>query len=244
MYYLAIFIPAAMDSAAKFVYNSSRKEPTNMINTVLFDFDGTIMDTNDVIIQSWQTTFRALEGREEDVDTLLRTFGEPLEKTMRDFFPSHPLEQALEIYRGYQRDNFLSDIHLFPGIRELLEELSGRQIRMALVTSRLKSTTMQALDAFDLRKYFRFVVTADDVTRHKPDPQSIEIALDHLGSKPEDTIMVGDSPFDIHCARNAGVKPVLVSWSVTLAKQLQEGLPPEQTPDAIIDDPMQLLQLM
>lgn len=215
-----------------------------MIDTVLFDFDGTIMDTNDVIIQSWQTTFRQLKGREEDVNVILKTFGEPLVRTMQNFFPDHPLEEALEIYRGYQRDNFLKDIRLFPGIPELLDELMQRQVRLALVTSRLKHTTDQALDAFDLRKYFSCVVTADDVTKHKPDPQCIEIALRHLGSDPKTSIMVGDSPFDIQCARNAGVMPVLVSWTVTLAQQLEEGLKPEQTPAAIIDEPSQLLQLL
>lgn len=215
-----------------------------MNDTVLFDFDGTIMDTNEVIIQSWQETFRTLAGREEDRDVLLKTFGEPLEYTMRNFFPEVPVEKGLEIYRGYQRDNFLNDIQLFPGIRDLLDELSARQIKMALVTSRLKHTTMQAIDKFDMEKYFGYVVTADDVTRHKPDPQSALIALDKIGSRPDQTIMIGDTLFDILCARNAGCTSVLVSWSLSLADKLRTGFAPEEEPDRIIDDPAQILQML
>lgn len=215
-----------------------------MIDTVLFDFDGTIMDTNEVIIQSWQETFRRLEGRETDRETLLKTFGEPLEGTMRDFFPNVPLEEGLEIYRGYQRDNYLPNIRLFPGIRELLDELMQRQVKMALVTSRLRHTTDQALEAFDLGKYFGYVVTADDVTRHKPDPQSVEIALEKIGSAPEHAIQIGDTKHDIQCAHNAGVPAVLVSWSQALAKELKEGFPAEYTPDVIIDRPDQILELL
>ena len=215
-----------------------------MIDTILFDFDGTIMDTNQVIIDSWQETFRKLENREEDLDVILATFGEPLEGTMRGFFPDIPLEESLPIYRDYQRDNFLSSIHLFPGIRELLDELLQRQVKLALVTSRLKFTTDQALEKYDLGKYFGYVVTADDVTRHKPDPQSIEIALEKIGSVPERSVMIGDSKYDIMCAHNAGVRSVLVAWSMTLAKELKHGFPPEYTPDRIIEDPRQVLELI
>lgn len=215
-----------------------------MINTVLIDFDGTIMDTNQVIIDSWQETFRRLEGREAELDVILDTFGEPLEGTMRDFFPDKPLEEGLEIYRSYQRTNYLSSIHLFPGIRELLDELMQRQVNMALVTSRLKFTTDQALDSFDLRKYFGYVVTADDVTRHKPDPQCIEVALEKIGASAEDAIMIGDTKHDVQCAHNAGMPSVIVSWSMALAKELREGFPPEYTPDVIIRDPQQVLDLL
>ena len=163
---------------------------------------------------------------------------------MRDFFPNVPLEEGLEIYRGYQRDNYLPNIHLFPGIRELLDELMQRQVKMALVTSRLRRTTNQALEAFDLGKYFEYVVTADDVTRHKPDPQSVEIALEKIGGKAEHAIQIGDTKHDIQCAHNAGVPAVVVSWSQALAKELRDGFPPEYTPDVIIDRPSQILDLL
>ena len=70
------------------------------IDTVLFDFDGTIMDTNNVILMSWQHTFRTLENREEDESKLTATFGEPLEYTLERFFPDVPVEESIEVYRS------------------------------------------------------------------------------------------------------------------------------------------------
>ncbi len=239
-----------------------------MIDTVLFDFDGTIMDTNEIIIDSWQATFRELSGKEADRDVLLKTFGEPLEATMLGFFPNVPLEESLEIYRDYQRKYFIPSIRLFPCVRELLDALSQKKIKMALVTSRLKFTTDQALEHFDIGKYFQYVITADEVNRHKPDPLCANLALEALGAQPEQTIMLGDSPLDMMCARNAGVSPVLVSWSMTMADRIKvlsdsmlpgesfpviaektsgivlPGFAPEETPDVVIDDPMQILELL
>ena len=98
----------------------------NKIDTVLFDFDGTVMDTNNVILMSWQHTFRTLRGREEDREVIVKTFGEPLELTMKKFFPEVPAEEALEVYRSFHRDNFGELINLFPGMRELLAEVKRR----------------------------------------------------------------------------------------------------------------------
>ena len=213
-------------------------------DTILFDFDGTVMDTNDVIIQSWQHTYRTLRGEEGDLDQILATFGETLEYTMMNLFPEAPLDEAIAIYRRYQRDNFLSDIKMVPGMRELLDELLDRGYVMAMVTSRLRYTTDQALEEFDLGKYFRYVVTADDVTRAKPDPQCVEMALEKLGSSPEKTIMTGDTIHDILCARNAGVESVLVGWSLTLGERAMVDFAPEEAPDHIISEPAELLKIL
>ena len=217
---------------------------TKATDTLLFDFDGTLMDTNDVIIQSWQHTFKTFRGEEGDLDLILGTFGETLEYTMKNLFPEVPLEESLPVYRGYQRENFLSDIRLVPGIRELLDELQERGCTMGLVTSRLRFTTDQALEAFDLGKYFRHVVTADDVTRAKPDPQCVEMMLEVLDSSPERTIMTGDTIHDIQCAKNAGIESVLVDWSITLGGMKKSDFPETDAPDHIITEPGQLLDLI
>lgn len=214
------------------------------IDTILFDFDGTVMDTNDIIIQSWQHTYRTLRGEEHDEAEIVRTFGEPLRYSMEVQFPEVPPEESIEIYRNYQKENFLSGIHLFPGTRELLDELKAQGYRMGLVTSRLRPTTYQALEHFDLEKYFGYVVTADDVTKHKPHPQSIEIALEKLGSEPGRSVMLGDTLFDILCARNAGSVPILVSWSVNLGGKEIEDFAPEEAPAYILKRPAELLDLL
>ena len=213
------------------------------IDTILFDFDGTIMDTNDVIIQSWQHTFRRLTGRDGDVAKILATFGEPLEISIRNFFPEVPVEESIAIYRGYQHDNFLNLISLFPGMEELVKEVKSRGYRSGLVTSRLKHTTMQGIEKFGLAPYFDDIVTAEDTTRHKPDPEPILIMLDKLGAKPQNAIMLGDTLFDIRCAKNAGVRSVLVSWSLALQDIAAADLGSD-APDHVINQPEELFALL
>lgn len=185
-------------------------------DTVLFDFDGTVMDTNNVILMSWQHTFQTLENRREDERRLFKTFGEPLETTMKKFFPHVPVEESIEIYRSFHRDNFGELINLFPGMKELLAEVKIRGYKTGLVTSRLEQTTLQGLEKYCIKDYFDVLVTADDTKKHKPDPEPINIALERLDSSPKNSIMVGDTMYDILCAKNAGVDVALVAWSAAL----------------------------
>lgn len=215
----------------------------NKIDTVLFDFDGTVMDTNNVILMSWQHTFRTLRGREEDREVIVKTFGEPLELTMKKFFPEVPAEEALEVYRSFHRDNFGELINLFPGMRELLAEVKRRGYKTGLVTSRLYNTTMQGLEKYEIKDMFDAVLTADDTDKHKPDPAPINITLEKLGSSPETSIMLGDTLFDLLCAKNAGVRSVLVSWSLALHGMTKEDLG-KAAPDYIIQKPEELLEII
>jgi pyrophosphatase PpaX len=193
------------------------------VNTVLFDFDGTVMDTNQVIINSWQHTFRTLTGAERPVGDIVETFGEILQDTMAKFFPDVPAEEAVEIYRSYHKDNFGPMISVFPGIRDLLEELKKRGYTLAIVTSRLPETTIEGLEKYSLSGYFDQIVTCDDCRKFKPDPEPVLIALEKLGKKPEEALMVGDSRNDILSARRAGVKSVLVGWAVAVSEREREG---------------------
>ena len=187
-----------------------------MINTILFDYDGTLMDTNEVVLQSWQHTFRTLRGHEEDPEKIYKTFGEPLVMTLQNTFPEVPVEKSLDVYRTFQREVFTDFVEVFPGMLELLGELKARGYKMGLVTSRTKDTTWAGLEHYDMAKYFDVVITAGDTDKHKPDPAPILITLERIGSAPEEAIMVGDTMFDLLCARNAGVKSVMVDWSITM----------------------------
>lgn len=210
-------------------------------DTVLFDFDGTIMDTNNVIIMSWQHTFRTLENREEKVDNIVKTFGEPLGITMERFFPNVPLEESLEVYRSFQRDHFKEFITMFPGMKELLVHVKGEGYKTGLVTSRLFKTTLEGLEKYGIKDCFDCIVTADETTKHKPDPEPVNIALNKLDSEAEKSIMLGDTMFDIMCARNAGVKSVLVSWSLALKDKEDYG---DDGPDYIINEAQELLDIL
>ena len=202
------------------------------INTVLFDFDGTVMDTNGVIIDSWQHTFRTIEGKERPVEEIIRTLGEPLDVTMARLYPRMDVSEAVSIYRSYHHDNFGERIKLFPGMKDLIASLKEKGYKLGLVTSRLTASTMQGLEKYDIKEYFDAVVTCSDTEKHKPDPEPLNIALEKLGSKPEESIMLGDTMLDILCARNAGVISVLVGWSLAVPESGRTG---ENAPDHIIE---------
>lgn len=212
-----------------------------MIDTILFDFDGTLMDTTDVIVGSWQHTFTALTGREGDLDKIYKTFGEILRDSMEKMFPDTDPDKAVEIYRSYHRNNFGERIKVFPGMKELLIELKQRGIKTAVVTSRAGKTTVEGLENYGLSGYFDALVTCDDTDKHKPDPEPVNIALGKLNSKPENALMIGDTKYDMLCAQNAGVKSVLVGWQLALTQDEINGT---HAPDYIIEKAEEILDLI
>ena len=201
------------------------------INTVIFDFDGTLADTNDLIIKSWQAVYMARHGKEGDHDHILSTFGEPLYHTMGKTFPEFDIEESVDIYRSFQKDIFKDTIKPFPGMVELIKELKEKGYKTGIVTSRLRASTYEGLQCFGVEEYIDEIVTVEDCDKHKPDPEPALMCLERLGSTPEESVMIGDSQFDIGCANNAGMTSVMVSWSRAV-----DGQDAIYIPDYIIEE--------
>ncbi|MBR4020459.1 MAG: HAD-IA family hydrolase, partial [Firmicutes bacterium] len=166
---------------------------------------------------------------------------EPLGVSMQKFFPEVPVEEAIEIYRSHQKDIFEEMIEPFPGMVELIKGLKARGYKVAITTSRLGNSTMVGLRKFGLDDVFDVIVTANDTTKHKPDPEPVLITLEKLGAKPEEALMIGDSMFDIKCAHNAGVKAVLVGWAEAVT---EEDLNGPDRPDYFIETAEDLFDLV
>lgn len=212
-----------------------------MINTVLFDFDGTLVNTNDVIIASWQHTYKHYRGQEESIDKITACFGEPLLITMEREFPGVDPEESAEVYRTFQQQNAHLLVKIFPGIVDLLKALKEGGYRMGIVTSRTRESALRYMDMFGITEYFEAMVTCDDTTVHKPNPEPILLGLEKMGITKDEAIMVGDSPFDIKCANNAGVKSVMVDWRITCDNS---ALITDAVWDYSIKEPMDLMKVL
>ena len=209
------------------------------VDAVLFDFDGTLMDTTDIIIGSWQTVYREVTGKEGDVAEILGTFGEILRDSLANRFPERDTDELVDIYKSWQLDRFEKEVKLFPGTKQMLQQLAADGYKLAIVTSRIKETSLKALRMFGIDDLFDSVITANDCTKHKPDPEPVELALAELGVPAERAVMVGDTVHDMGCARNAGVRYVMVGWSSTVPGGKPEG----EQPDAVIEEAGDLTEI-
>lgn len=209
-----------------------------MISTALFDLDGTLLDTNELIIQSFLHT---LEGRTAEPYTrekIVPHMGQPLVDQLRFFSGQENVEELVQIYRKYNFSRHDELVTAFPYVKETLARMHQSGIKIGIVTVKSRQTTEMGLRLCGLTSYIDHVVTVEDVTHPKPDPEGIHLALRELGGVKEEAVMVGDSQYDIQAGKRAGVTTVGVSWSLKGRACLER-----EKPDYIIDDMRELLSI-
>ena len=204
-----------------------------MLAAALFDFDGTLVDTTEMIHQGMRHATAEVLGRDDiPRETLLANVGQPLPRQMEsiDTENAGPL---LEAYRRHHEENHDVLIREFPGIEKSLSRLRSAGIEVAVVTSKRRASVEMALKRFpDLRNVVDRFVTLEDTTEHKPHPEPLLRGLELLGGVPKEAAAyVGDSPFDVEAARAAGLTSVAVSWGAFPEERLREAEPDYLVPD-------------
>ena len=170
---------------------------------VLFDFDGTLMDSEPAIISSYYHVFEIYATPEEFTDDRkTEVLGPPLEVEMRKFFPDADVYEVMEEYRQYQEQHLRELMKPMNGAVELLKWLKEEGYPTGIVTSRLRKSLELILKVFELEQYFEVLVCQDDHQKPKPAPDGILYAMKQLGCT--DSIYVGDSISDLLAGRNAG----------------------------------------
>lgn len=186
---------------------------TQHVHAVLFDLDGTLIDTNELIIQTFQTVLDERFPGKYCRETILPFLGPPLYETFQQVDPTQ-VDDLIDAYRKWNMENHDSMVQAFPGVVETLENLHARGIKLAIVSTKRNEMIERALNLMNVRQYFTAVIGLDDVKNAKPDPEPVQLALSKLEVKPEHALMVGDNFHDIVAARAAGVDSVAVAWSI------------------------------
>ena len=203
-----------------------------MLRAVLFDFDGTLVDTTDLIYQSMRHASGEVLGREISREVLMANVGQPLPRQMELLSAEHA-EALLDSYRLHNEENHDALIKEFPGVEKALGRLHAAGVGVAVVTSKRRFSVEMALKSFPgLGEVVDQWVTMEDTEQHKPRPEPILKGLELLGDIPrEEAAYVGDSPFDVAAARAAGVASVAVSWGAFTEEALRAAEPDHLAPD-------------
>lgn len=208
-------------------------------STVLFDLDGTLIDSTELIMSSFRHTMRTHLGTIPSEAEWREGFGTPLRPQLARFArDAAEVDAMVETYRVYQRAHHDRLVTVFPGVPHVMAWLRERQVHLGIVTSKNRAGTLHGLRHCGLAEYFEVVVTADDVTRHKPDPAPVIEALVRLDRSPGGAVFIGDSPFDCRAGRAAGVSTAVALWGPFARAALEA-----HQPDHWLERPEQILEL-
>ena len=202
------------------------------MKAALFDFDGTLVDTTDLIYQSMRHAAGEVLGREVAREVLMANVGQPLPRQMELLSAEHA-EALLNSYRLHNEENHDALIKEFPGVEEALARLRWAGVQVAVVTSKRRFSVDMALKNFPgLGEVVDQWVTMEDTNEHKPRPEPLHKGLELLGNVPrEEATYVGDSPFDVAAAKAARVKSIAVSWGAFSEEALRAAGPDHLVPD-------------
>lgn len=210
------------------------------IRAVLYDFDGTLADSTELIMRCYRHTMTEHLGECPPDAEWLAGFGTPLETQIARFARSPAEKEAmLESYRGFQNLHHDTLVRPFPGAAETVAELARRGIALAIVTSKRRRMTLQGMGLCGITEHFEVIITPDEVENPKPHPEPVLAALERLGVRPDQALFVGDSPHDMASGRAAGTRTAAALWGpFPRAALLAEH------PDALLDRPADVLALI
>ena len=210
------------------------------IDTVLFDLDGALADSVELILAAYRHTMQSCLGSVPADELWLAGLGTPLARQLEDFARDAEQHEEMRVtFRDYSNLHHDSMVRAYDGVAALLGELQERGMKLALVTSKHRVSSLRAFRVVGLEGIFEVLVCADDVERHKPDPLPVTRALAQLGSDGRRTIFVGDSPHDMVSGRAAGVRTAAACWGPFSTAQLQPT-----APDYWLQRPEDLLELL
>ena len=178
---------------------------------VLFDLDGTVVDSGGIILASMRHATESVLARSYSEEELMANVGGPgLEAQMEAFAPDR-VEDLVRVYRAHN-EPLHAELETFPGIESALGTLRGEGRLLGLVTAKRRSTVDLAFARLPIAHFFDTVVGGDETELHKPHPAPLLLGLERLEATPDQAAYVGDSPYDMQAARAGGLRAIGVTW--------------------------------
>jgi pyrophosphatase PpaX len=205
--------------------------------TVLFDLDGTLVDSGAMILASFRHATKTVLRREIPDHELLAAVGGPGLREQMEAIDAHRVEELIEVYSAHNA-HLHDELQPCAGILDALPALHAEGRRLGVVTAKRRATLALAFEVLpELPRYFDVTVGAEDTERHKPHPDPVLCALERLDADPAGAVYVGDSPFDVQAAKAAGVAAIAVTWGRIHSRERLE----REDPDAVVETVGELL---
>jgi pyrophosphatase PpaX len=210
----------------------------NNITTILFDLDGTLIDTNELIISTYLHTLEKYYPGKYTREDVLPFLGPTLHEVFEGMDPDRVEEMILE-YRTFNIANHDAMVKEFTGVIETLQVLKEKGYKLGIVTTKKHDVALKGVNLMKLEAFFDVVIAYDHVKKVKPDPEPIYLALEKLQAVPEEALMVGDNYHDVLAGKNAGTKTAGVAWTIKGREYLAK-----YEPDYMLENMIDLLTIL
>ncbi|WP_336637128.1 pyrophosphatase PpaX [Lysinibacillus fusiformis] len=194
------------------------------VKALLFDFDGTLLNTNELIIQTFMHVLNERFPGQFSPKDCLKFIGPSLKQTFNDIAPGEE-EALIAKYRAWNLEHHDELVSQYPDVVSTLEQLKAQGILLAIVSTKRNDTIDRGLSILGATHLFDVRIGTDNVKNVKPDPEPVLLALERLGVDKDDAIMIGDNSHDIEAGHRAGVRAAGVAWAIKGEAYLQQYQP-------------------
>ena len=209
---------------------------------IIFDFDGTLADTRQQIVETMQQTIQTLGLASRTNEQCASMIGLPLKQAFIDLIPMSDEmgDQCVDTYRRiFNTNNAAYIIPTFPNVIETLLQLSAKGYILTIASSRSRKSLLDFVHSMHLEEIFSYILGADDVVHPKPHPEPVLRTLEAFGCSPEEALMVGDMKYDIEMGRQAGTRTCGVTYGNGSPQELKEA-----GADYLLDDFKEILTIL
>ncbi|MCP2034689.1 HAD superfamily hydrolase (TIGR01549 family) [Planomicrobium sp. HSC-17F08] len=206
-----------------------------MVQSIIFDVDGTILDTEQAILKSLQRILKEETNRAYELDELRFVLGIPGKDALTQLKISNI--EAVQSKWSEAVLDFSNEVKVFNEMKEALTHLSGRKMKMGIVTSKTKQELLDEFEPFGLSNFFSQTISASDTIKHKPHPEPLLACLERLNISANEAIYIGDSIYDLQCAMAANVKFALALWGAKTLEGFEEA-------DYVLHSPSDIASLL